>query len=78
MKPWWYFAAMYGAYLLFMSTVRWLGNKVGPRLPARWQPLLTTPTGTSRIGKKVFLIGLALTLAFYAVIILAARHGAHS
>ena len=78
MKPWWYFAAMYGAYLLFMSGVRWLGNKVGPRLPARWQPLLTTPTGTSRIGKKVFLIGLVITLAFYAALILAARHGAHS
>lgn len=73
MKPWWYLAAMYAAYLLFMGAVRWLGAKIGPRLPARWQPLLTTPTGQSRLGKKVFLIGLAFAIAFYAVLIAVSR-----
>lgn len=74
MKPWWYLAAMYVAYLLLMAAVRWLATKIGPRLPARWQPLLTTPTGRTPTGQRVLWIGLVVIAIFYAVLFLAGRH----
>ncbi len=74
MKPWWYLAAMYAAYLLFMGAVRWLATKIGPRLPARWRPLLTTPTARTAMGSRVLWIGLVVIALFYAVLFLAGRH----
>ena len=73
MQSWWYLPAMYGAYLAFMAGVRWLGEKVGPRLPARWQPLLLTPTGRTRTGRKALWIALALIALFYVALFVSGR-----
>ncbi len=75
MHPWWYAAAMFAAYTLFMGAVRWLAGKIGPRLPVAWQPLLTTPTGKTRMGRRVFWVGIGILVIGYAVAILAARYG---
>ncbi len=76
MHSWWYAGLMFAGYLLLMEGVRWLARKIGPRLPQRWQPMLTTSTASpdrSR-AKRVAGIGILLTIAVYAVLFLWGKH----